>query len=410
MQPWQAPSTFPALPGRGALPRVWDTSARAAVVVGSPPGASMYVCGITPYDATHLGHAATYVGFDLLNRVWRDAGLDVSYVQNVTDVDDPLLERAAATGESWEHLATREIALFHTDMTALRVLPPQHYVGVVESVLVVAALIQKMLEAGIAYDVEGDLYFSVASAPDFGVISHDDYATMLALFAERGGDPERPGKKDPLDSLLWRAERPGEPAWDTPIGRGRPGWHVECTAIAMQYLPAPFDVQGGGRDLVFPHHEMCAALASALGNHPFARSYVHGGMVAYDGAKMSKSLGNLVIVSTLRERGVDPMAIRLALLAHHYRNDWEYTDADLSSATARLELWRRATELPAAPSAHELLATVRERLADDLDAAGAIVAIDAWAMTAVRSGASGGDPDAPGLVRALVDTLLGIAL
>jgi L-cysteine:1D-myo-inositol 2-amino-2-deoxy-alpha-D-glucopyranoside ligase len=408
MQPWQAPSTFPALPGRGALPRVWDTSAQAAVVVGSPQGASMYVCGITPYDATHLGHAATYVGFDLLNRVWRDAGLDVSYVQNVTDVDDPLLERAAATGESWEHLATREIALFHTDMTALRVLPPAHYVGVVESVLVVAALIQKMLEAGIAYDVDGDLYFSVASAPDFGVISHDDHATMLALFAERGGDPERPGKKDPLDSLLWRSERPGEPAWDTPIGRGRPGWHVECTAIAMKYLPAPFDVQGGGRDLVFPHHEMCAALASALGNHPFARSYVHGGMVAYDGAKMSKSLGNLVIVSTLRDRGVDPMAIRLVLLAHHYRSDWEYTDADLSSATARLASWRQATSLSAAPSAHELLATVRERLADDLDAPGAIAAIDAWA--ALASGGIGGDPDAPGLVRALVDSLLGIAL
>jgi L-cysteine:1D-myo-inositol 2-amino-2-deoxy-alpha-D-glucopyranoside ligase len=370
----------------------------------------MYVCGITPYDATHLGHAATYVGFDLLNRVWRDAGLDVSYVQNVTDVDDPLLERAAATGESWQHLATREIALFHTDMTALRVVPPAHYVGVVESVLVIAAQIQKMLDAGIAYDVEGDLYFSVASAPDFGVVSHDDHATMLALFAERGGDPERPGKKDPLDSLLWRAERPGEPAWDTPIGRGRPGWHVECTAIAMKYLPAPFDIQGGGRDLVFPHHEMCAAVASALGNHPFARSYVHGGMVAYDGAKMSKSLGNLVIVSTLRESGVDPMAVRLVLLAHHYRSDWEYTDADLSSATARLASWRQATGLPAAPPAHELLATVRERLADDLDAPGAIAAIDSWARTALSQRDPGGDLDAPGLVRALVDTLLGIAL
>ncbi|HTC68513.1 MAG TPA: class I tRNA ligase family protein, partial [Acidothermaceae bacterium] len=247
-------------------------------------------------------------------------------------------------------------------------------------------------------------------APDFGVVSHDDHATMLALFAERGGDPERPGKKDPLDSLLWRAERPGEPAWDTPIGRGRPGWHVECTAIAMKYLPAPFDVQGGGRDLVFPHHEMCAALASALGNHPFSRSYVHGGMVAYDGAKMSKSLGNLVIVSTLRDRGVDPMAIRLALLAHHYRSDWEYTDADLSAATTRLELWRRATDLPAAPSAHSLLSIVRERLADDLDAPGAIAAIDSWTTTALSEGVAADDPDAPGLVRAIVDTLLGIAL
>jgi L-cysteine:1D-myo-inositol 2-amino-2-deoxy-alpha-D-glucopyranoside ligase len=427
MQPWQAPSAFPTLPGRGALPRVWNTSAAAAVVVGSPAGASMYVCGITPYDATHLGHAATYIGFDLLNRVWRDAGVDVSYVQNVTDVDDPLLERAAATGETWQHLATREIALFHTDMTALRVLPPLHYVGVVESIPVVAALIQKMLDAGVAYDVEGDLYFSVASAPDFGVVSHDDHATMLALFAERGGDPERPGKKDPLDCLLWRAERPGEPAWDTPIGRGRPGWHVECTAIALKYLPAPLDVQGGGRDLVFPHHEMCAAQASSLGNHPFARSYVHGGMVAYNGAKMSKSLGNLVFVSTLRASGVDPMAIRLALLAHHYRSDWEYTDADLDLANARLRSWRHATALPSGPRAHGLLETVRDRLADDLDSPGAIAAIDDWAAqadteadaanaialaaeTPPASDATDADRDAPALVRAIADALLGIAL
>jgi L-cysteine:1D-myo-inositol 2-amino-2-deoxy-alpha-D-glucopyranoside ligase len=427
MQPWEAPSAFPALPGRGVLPRVWDTSAGAAVVVGSPAGASMYVCGITPYDATHLGHAATYIGFDLLNRVWRDAGVDVSYVQNVTDVDDPLLERAAATGETWQHLATREIALFHADMTALRVLPPLHYVGVVESIPVVAALIQKMLDAGVAYDVEGDLYFSVASAPDFGVVSHDDHATMLALFAERGGDPDRPGKKDPLDCLLWRAERPGEPAWDTPIGRGRPGWHVECTAIALRYLPTPLDVQGGGRDLVFPHHEMCAAQASSLGTHPFARSYVHGGMVAYHGAKMSKSLGNLVFVSTLRSSGVDPMAIRLALLAHHYRSDWEYTDADLELANARLRSWRHATALPRGPRADGLLEYVRDRLADDLDSPGAVAAIDDWAAQAdteadaanarafaadapPASASTDADLDAPVLVRAIADTLLGIAL
>src|SRR5450432_165712 len=337
MQPWDAPSAFPALPGRGVLPRVWDTSAGAAVVVGSPAGASMYVCGITPYDATHLGHAATYVGFDLLNRVWRDAGVDVSYVQNVTDVDDPLLERAAATGETWQHLATRAIELFHADMTALRVLPPLHYVGVVESIPVVAALIQKMLDAGVAYDVEGDLYFSVASAPDFGVVSHDNHATMLALFAERGGDPDRPGKKDPLDCLLWRGARPDEPSWDTAIGPGRPGWHIECTAIVLEYLEPDIDVQGGGSDLAFPHHEMCAAQATVVTRVPFARSFVQAGMVAYDGAKMSKSRGNLVFVSKLLAAGVDPMAIRLALLAHHYRDDWEYTDADLAAAVERLD-------------------------------------------------------------------------
>ncbi len=411
MQPWPAPqpsTSLAALPGEGRLPRVWDTATQSTMTVGTAAGASIYVCGITPYDATHLGHAATYVGFDLLNRAWRDAGVEVNYVQNVTDVDDPLLERAAATGETWQNLAAREIALFHTDMTALRVLPPRHYVGVVESIPGVVAVIQKLQADGAAYDVDGDLYFTVGSADDFGSVSHDDRATMLALFAERGGDPERPGKRDPLDSLLWRAERPGEPAWDTAIGRGRPGWHVECTAIALEYLDPPFDVQGGGRDLVFPHHETCAAQGSVLTGGPFARSYVHAGMVGYEGAKMSKSRGNLVFVSKLLGAGVDPMAIRLALLAHHYRSDWEYTQADLDSAVARVATWRAATAASAAPPADGLLAAVRERLGDDLDAPGALAAIDEWAASAL--GAGGGDPAAPELVRAVADLLLGIAL
>src|ERR1019366_8263481 len=320
MQPWPAPqasTSLAGLPGVGLLPTVWDTATQSTMAVGTAAGASIYVCGITPYDATHLGHAATYVGFDLLNRVWRDAGLAVDYVQNVTDVDDPLLERAAVTGETWQGLAAREIALFHSDMTALRVLPPQHYVGVVESIPTVVSVIQKLQADGAAYDVDGDLYFSVGSAADFGSVSPDDRAALPARFAERGGDPERAGMRDPLDSLLWRAERPGEPAWDTAIGRGRPGWHVECTAIALEYLDPPLDVQGGGRDLVFPHHETCAAQGAVLTGGPFARSYVHAGMVGYDGAKMSKSRGNLVFVSTLLSDGVDPMVIRLALLAHH---------------------------------------------------------------------------------------------
>jgi L-cysteine:1D-myo-inositol 2-amino-2-deoxy-alpha-D-glucopyranoside ligase len=421
MQPWLGP-VLPALPGRGRLPDVWDTSEQAVVPVGSP-SVSMYVCGITPYDATHLGHAATYVGFDLLNRVWRDAGATVDYVQNVTDVDDPLLERAAATGESWQDLAAREIALFHEDMTALRVLAPARYVGVVESIPIVAALIERLQAAGAAYDVDGDLYFAVAAAPDFGSVSRADHATMLALFAERGGDPQRPGKKDPLDWLLWRAERPGEPAWDTAIGRGRPGWHVECTAIALEYLATPLDVQGGGRDLVFPHHEMCAAQAAVVTGGPFARSYVHSGMVAYDGEKMSKSRGNLVFVSVLRHSGVDPMAIRLALLAHHYRSDWEYTDADLATAMQRLQAWRTAASRETAPAADALLAAVRHRLADDLDSPGALAAIDAWAATGPEttgsettgseptgSAAGADDATAPGLMRAIADALLGIAL
>ena len=293
-------------------------------------------------------------------------------------------------------------------MTALRVLPPQHYVGVVESIAIVVALIQKLQADGAAYDVDGDLYFAVNSSADFGSVSHDDRAVMLELFAERGGDPERPGKRDPLDSLLWRAERPGEPAWDAAIGRGRPGWHVECTAIALEYLEAPLSVQGGGRDLVFPHHEMCAAQGAVITGGPFARSYVHAGMVGYDGAKMSKSRGNLVFVSKLLSDGVDPMAIRLALLAHHYRSDWEYTHADLDSAVARLDTWRAATTLTSGPDADGVLAVVRERLGDDLDARGALAAIDDWSATALARG--GGDAAAPELVRAVADLLLGIAL
>ena len=411
MQPWSMPE-LPVLPGKGRLPEVFDTSHRSQQPVGSATSASMYVCGITPYDATHLGHAATYVAFDLLNRAWRDAGADVRYAQNITDVDDPLLERAIATGEQWDALATREIELFRTDMAALRVVPPAHYAGVVDSIPLIVELIERLQSAGAAYDVDGDVYFSVDTARDFGAVSHDDQSTMLRLFAERGGDPDRSGKKNPLDSLLWRAERPGEPAWESPVGRGRPGWHVECAAIALHYLSSggrPIDVQGGGSDLVFPHHEMCAAQVAVATGHPFARAYVHAGMVGFDGEKMSKSRGNLVFVSKLREAGVEPMAVRLALLAHHYRSDWEWTDADLARANARLAAWRAAASLASAPSADALLALVRDRLADDLDAPGALDAVDAWVATAADA-AGTADPQAPALMRATVDALLGIAL
>jgi L-cysteine:1D-myo-inositol 2-amino-2-deoxy-alpha-D-glucopyranoside ligase len=273
----------------------------------------------------------------------------------------------------------------------------------------VVALIERLQAAGAAYDVDGDLYFSVGAAPDFGIVSRADHATMLALFTERGGDPERPGKKDPLDCLLWRTARPGEPAWDTALGRGRPGWHVECSAIALHFLGSPIDVQGGGSDLAFPHHEMCAAQARVATGGPFALSYVHSGMVGYDAEKMSKSRGNLVFVSTLRHSGADPMAIRLALLAHHYRSDWEWTDVELAAANQRLAAWRSATSLLTAPSADRLLATVRERLHDDLDSPGALAAVDAW--VAVAGDAVGdADPQAPLLVKATVDALLGVAL
>ena len=408
MESWTAPET-PALPGRGHPVRVFDTA--AGEVRPTAPGATagLYVCGITPYDATHMGHAATYVAFDLLQRAWLDAGHAVTYVQNVTDIDDPLLERAVATGQDWREVAARETELFRADMAALRVLPPAHYIGAVESMDLVVQHVQVLLERGVAYDVDGDIYFSVGSDARFGDVSGWDRERMLAVFGERGGDPGRPGKKDPLDCLLWQAERPGEPAWDSALGHGRPGWHIECTAIALEHLGMSFDVQGGGRDLVFPHHEMGASQAHVLtGQWPYARAYVHAGMVALDGEKMSKSRGNLVFVSALRTAGRDPMAIRLALLAHRYRDDWEWTEDSLLDAEQRLTRWREAVGRPAGPPAGEVLERVRQRLADDLDAPTALAAIDRWAEDSRLRG--GDDASAPGLVRDLADALLGVAL
>ncbi|WP_375492042.1 cysteine--1-D-myo-inosityl 2-amino-2-deoxy-alpha-D-glucopyranoside ligase, partial [uncultured Jatrophihabitans sp.] len=367
MRSWQS-CPLPELPGRGEPLRLYDT-ARAGVHVTDPQQtARMYVCGITPYDATHLGHAATYLAFDLVHRVWRDNGHAVQYVQNVTDVDDPLLERAKQTGEQWADLAAREIELFRADMAALRVLPPTDYVGAVEAIPQIAEAIGRLETAGDAYRVEDDIYFPVASAPGFGAESNYSRTEMLKLFGERGGDPDRAGKRDPLDSLLWRAERDGEPAWPTPLGPGRPGWHIECSVIALNHLGMTFDVQGGGSDLIFPHHEHSAAHAEVLtGTAPFARHYVHAGMIGLDGEKMSKSRGNLVLVSKLRGAGVDPMAVRLALLDGHYRDYREWTGGRLPAAEARLARWRAATSLAAAPPADDVLAGVRRALADDLD-------------------------------------------
>ncbi|MFV2195373.1 cysteine--1-D-myo-inosityl 2-amino-2-deoxy-alpha-D-glucopyranoside ligase [Nocardiopsis sp. LOL_012] len=407
MRSWSAPDIVP-LPGTGGPLRVHDTATGRIRETAPGPRAGMYVCGITPYDAAHLGHAFTYLTFDLVNRVWRDAGHEVDYVQNTTDIDDPLLERAQATGVDWRDLAHREIDVFRDDMAALRVIPPASYVGVVESVDLISALAERIRATGAAYDLDGDLYFSAAEAPKFGEVGGLDREEMLALFGERGGDPDRAGKRDPLDWLLWRAERPGEPAWDSPLGRGRPGWHIECSAIALDRLGPGFDLNGGGSDLVFPHHEMGAAEIRCVTGGPGAHHYVHVGMVGLDGEKMSKSRGNLVFVSKLREEGVEPAVIRTAMLAHHYRTPWEWTGAELPAARARVERWRTATALGSAPDAVPLMSAVRAALAEDLDSPAALAAIDAWAEAALTEG--GTDTGAPALARAVLDTLLGVEL
>ncbi len=434
MKSWNAPS-LPRLPGHGGPLRVHDT-ASATVRTVHPEGgeARLYVCGITPYDATHLGHAATYVTFDLVNRVWQDAGLSVTYVQNVTDVDEPLLERAERDGVDWQDLAAREIQLFRDDMEALQVLPPQHYVGAVEGIPDDVSAVTQLLADGTAYRVpvpegegEGhDVYLDLSTQPTFGAVSGWTREQMLEVFADRGGDPDREGKRDPLDPLLWRAARAGEPSWPgDSLGDGRPGWHIECSTIALRYLGMSFDIQGGGTDLIFPHHEMSAVQATAVtGRRPFASSYLHQAMVALDGEKMSKSKGNLVLVSRLRGDGEDPMAIRLLLLAQHYRAEWEYVPALLDAARGRLALWRRAVDVGSADDAavSELVAGVRAALADDLDAPRGLALVDGWAEGVV--GASGGPGEAAGAgqvalagggradhpVAQAVNALLGVAL
>ncbi|MFC5749644.1 cysteine--1-D-myo-inosityl 2-amino-2-deoxy-alpha-D-glucopyranoside ligase [Actinomadura rugatobispora] len=409
MRSWSVPHvpSLPAagLPAAGGALRLHDTGTGSIRSTAPGETARMYVCGITPYDATHLGHANTYLAFDLVNRVWRDLGHRVHYVQNATDVDDPLLERARETGEDWRELAEREIELFREDMTALRILPPDQYVGAVESIALIVEMVEKLRAKDATYEIDGDIYFPVAADPAFGAVSRLGREEMAPLFAERGGDPDRPGKKDPLDALLWMARREGDPGWDSPFGVGRPGWHVECSAISIEHLGMAFDVEGGGSDLAFPHHEMSASHAQvATGERPHARAYVHAGMVGLDGEKMSKSRGNLVFVSKLRRSGADPMAIRLALLGHHYRSDWEWTEADLDGAATRLERWRAAVARPSGPAAAPVAEEIRRRLADDLDAPAALAAVDRWAA------GDGADTAAPAQVRDLADALLGVAL
>lgn len=384
MHSWPIPSV-PSVAGAPVPLTLHDTADAAPKPVTPGPVATMYVCGITPYDATHLGHAATYLTFDLIHRVLVDNGHEVHYVQNITDVDDPLFERAERDGVDWRELGTSQIDLFRSDMENLSVIPPRDYVGAIESVDEVVEMVGTLLESGAAYQLDdefADIYFDRTATATFGYESNYDEATMAELFAERGGDPDREGKRDPMDALLWRAEREGEPAWDGPFGRGRPGWHIECSAIAINRLGVGFDIQGGGSDLAFPHHEFSAAHAEAATGCPrMAGHYVHSGMIALDGVKMSKSLGNLVFVSKLVAAGTDPSAIRLGVFAGHYRSDRDWSDEVLAAAEERLARWRRAAATAGAEAADaaSVIAAVREALSDDLDTPRALAAVDAWA-------------------------------
>ena len=372
----------------------------------------MYVCGITPYDATHLGHAATYLTFDLINRYLRASGSEVRYVQNITDIDDPLLERAKRDGVDWTELAHQQIELFRGDMVNLRVIPPADYIGAVDAIPLVSTAIEELVLKESIYTVDNDLYFKVHEDRNFGLRSHLPKEEMLRIFSERGGDPDRVGKSDPLDCLVWMSQRPNEPGWPSPFGVGRPGWHIECTAIAIKYLePSPddeslIDIQGGGSDLIFPHHEMCASQAQVLSGKPLANTYVHAGMIGLDGEKMSKSKGNLVFVSKLVADSRDPMAIRWALMKNHYRTDRMWTDDLLVISEKEIAALRSTlSQINVAPT-KELIEQIVNFLSDDLDTVSVIGAINEWVHVTV-SGDTGGD--AASLARAL-DTLIGIKL
>ena len=409
------PSPFlPVVPGSGGPLRLHDTASGETHEITPTGPATLYVCGITPDDATHLGHAATGTRRShVLVRTLRDAGHDVVYVQNVTDIDDPLLERAERDGRDWAELAREETALFTEDMAALQVIAPDDFVRAFESIPLIVKAVEELEANGSAYRIDvpggrpGRLLRRDGSATLRGDLAPGSRRDARAV--RRTGRRPRAGGKSgyALDPPLWRARREGEPSWPGGgLGDGRPGWHIECATIAQQHLRVPFDIQGGGTDLVFPHHEMSAGHGEALsGRAPFARTFVHQAMVGYDGEKMSKSKGNLVLVSSLRARGVDPVAIRVALLAHHYRTPWEWSDDVLARAEDRLATWRAGLSTDGGPEADGAVAEVRARLADDLDTPGALAAIDAWVARSLAEG--GRSRSAPGIVGRTCDALLG---
>jgi L-cysteine:1D-myo-inositol 2-amino-2-deoxy-alpha-D-glucopyranoside ligase len=413
MNSW-AHVAIPPLASKFSLPtlEIFDTAKQKLSSIVKKDKYRIYVCGITPYDATHLGHANTYLAFDLINRYLLATGSEVLFVQNITDIDDPLLERANRDGVDWQELAASQIDLFRSDMVALHVLPPKHYIGAVEAIPLVVEAISALQSADTVYQVDNDYYFRVRSDSEFGERSHLTQIEMMEIFSQRGGDPDRFGKEDPLDALLWLAKRPAEPGWDSKYGVGRPGWHIECCAIALGYLDidpneeTSIDIQGGGSDLIFPHHEMSASQARAMNGKRFATNYVHAGMIGLDGEKMSKSKGNLVFVSQLLRDGIDPTAIRIALISHHYREDHMWQSKELVEASLFLQELRIALSRMEVAPTDGVIEEIISALSQDIDTPRALMAIKNW-INETNKGVVGGKP---GELSRAIDALLGIAI
>ena len=371
--------------------RLYDTARQAIVPFEPPRLVRMYVCGITPYDSTHLGHAATYLTYDVLMRRLEELGHEVALVRNVTDVDDSILPKARELGVNYLELADAEMARFRSDMDALGVRPPVSEPRATEAVPQIIDLVGKLLDNGHAYQADGSVYFDVSTFPDYGQLSHLSREEMLRIAAERGGRTDDPAKRHPLDFTLWQRSAADEPAWDAPFGPGRPGWHIECSAMVRSAHGATLDLHGGGTDLIFPHHESEIAQSTSITGQPLARHWMHSAMVAYDGEKMSKSLGNLVFVSDLL-KVADARAIRLALLRHHYRAGFEWFDTDLDEGKALLRRLLAAADLDSDPGftggadPRPFAEEVRAALDDDLDVPRALDALDDLASAILSGG------------------------
>jgi L-cysteine:1D-myo-inositol 2-amino-2-deoxy-alpha-D-glucopyranoside ligase len=371
---------------------------------------SIYICGITPYDATHMGHAATYLTFDLVNRYLRASGKNVSFVENITDIDDPLLERATRDNQDWRELAESQIELFREDMTSLGVLPPNAYRGVIESMDEIISTVEEMIATGKSYILDGDIYLDLNQVD--GAIENLPLALdqALKIFEERGGDPARVGKRHALDPLLWKARKGDDPFWEAPFGQGRPGWHIECTAIALKNLPkassTSITLQAGGSDLIFPHHYMTALQAKALTGVEFASCYSHAGMIGLDGEKMSKSKGNLVFVSKLRQEGVSPALIRIALFTDRYSTDRMWSRELLDDANKLLARLLSALSRQEVAPTFEVVQEIVNAISDDLNIPKVFELLNSWCLK-TEEGEVGGSP---GEISRALDTYLGITL
>jgi L-cysteine:1D-myo-inositol 2-amino-2-deoxy-alpha-D-glucopyranoside ligase len=411
MKSWSAVYLPPALPGIIHKPLTLKDSYSGNLVPLEQNSINSYICGITPYDATHLGHAATYLTFDLIHRYIKASGKSLQFTENITDIDDPLLERAKRDNQDWKDLATSQISLFRDDMTALRVIPPNSYLGVVESMELITKRITELVDTGLCYEIQGDYYLSISKLEGALENLPCSLDQALSIFSERGGDPERIGKEHPLDTLIWLKARPGEPAWPSQLGSGRPGWHIECVALALETLsktaePTSITLQGGGSDLRFPHHYMTGVQARAITNKPFASVYSHAGMIEWQGEKMSKSKGNLVFVSKLLEAGWRGEEIRLALINRNYTEDFEWKESFLHKARTDLSRIAAALAREEVAQTSSYVQQMVDAIANNLEVTKAFAAIDNW-CEATEKGEIGGNSGE--MARAL-DLYLGIAL